>query len=74
MRKFVSPDGHREAVFYDGKLLLLDENQPNYENLKDNAIIDPVNAGTYNYYSSEDYGLHNFYDIEPYNKWGNTSD
>jgi len=70
VRKFVSQDGHCEAVFYGDKLLLLDKNQPNYEKLKDNAIIDPVNAGTYNYYPNNA-ALHHLYDVDPYIEWGN---
>ena len=56
--KFVSPDGHSEAVFYpDGTI-----------------VTDPSNMATYNYYSPyELYGIpHFFNDMLPYYIWRNS--
>lgn len=72
VKKFLSTDGgHLEAIFYDGKLMVLNQSQPNANRFK-NKRIDPVNAGTYNYYDgNKDFLNHYTYDMKPYYKWGN---
>jgi len=66
--KFVSPDGHLEAVFYGDKLMILDRSQPN-SNRFSNTIVDPVNAGTYNYGTGIE---HYMFDVKPYYYFGNS--
>lgn len=64
-RKFVSPDGHSEAVFHhigNGCWVL---------------ATDPVNMGTYNFVAPNGilgYVGHGFADVLPYVIWGNTPD
>lgn len=67
---YVNGDEVIGQYIYDGKLLILNDKQPNYENLEDNAIINPVNAGTYNYYKWNN-KKHQQYDVDPYIEWGN---
>jgi RHS repeat-associated protein len=58
--KYVSPDGHYEAVFHlDGTL-----------------VTDPANMPTYNFSSPYEYGGagHFFLDVVPYLLWGNSPD
>ena len=58
--KYVSADGHFEVVLTRSGVIL-DEN------------TDYVNMGTYNYYSPHNQAaLHVQYDVDPYNRWGNT--
>ncbi|QGU96693.1 hypothetical protein GOM49_17815 [Clostridium bovifaecis] len=59
--KYVSKDGHKEAVF-----------NPTTRKL----VIDPVNMGTYNFNGPKDlFGLpHLFRDVIPYYIWGNSPD
>jgi len=71
VKKFVSPDGHLEAVFYGKNLLVLDKSQKNASKFK-NKKIDPVNAGTYNYYKPSDWVNHFKFDILSYYRWGNS--
>ena len=59
--KFVSFNGFIEAV-YNKEGILLDENN------------DPINMGTYNFFSPENEREHIKYDVKPYLKWGNTKD
>jgi RHS repeat-associated protein len=53
--KFISRDGHREAV-YDGK---------------GDLITSGPNIGTYNYFDPTNASAHYTYDVEPYLRWGN---
>ncbi|GHU86743.1 hypothetical protein FACS189476_00530 [Spirochaetia bacterium] len=57
--KFISNDGHFEVVY----------NKNGEKLTKDN---DPLNMGTFNYSSEENYDDHLGYDILPYFKWNNT--
>lgn len=59
--KFVSPDGHFEAVYNRDGVLLTAEN-------------DPENMGTYNYFGPDNPAAHVKYDVNPYIEWGNTKD
>jgi RHS repeat-associated protein len=54
--KFLSPDGHMEAV-YDGN---------------GNIVTSPANQGTYNYGAEQISLEHFFYDVIPYWIWGNS--
>lgn len=56
--KFVSMDGHHEAVF------------SRYGDL----VTDSLNGGTYNYYGPEDGIRHGVADVAPYWLWGNGPD
>ena len=57
--KFISPDGHREAVY----------------NSEGNLVTDPVNRGTYNIYNPKtDPVKHGLYDVVPYLILGNSPD
>lgn len=49
-RKFVSPDGHSEAVF----------DQCN------NLVTDPANQGTYNFFGPDNVIMHGITDVLPY--------
>lgn len=54
--KFISRDGHREAV-YDGR---------------GDLIISRPNIGTYNYFNpTTDHSRHYTFDVAPYLRWGN---
>ena len=56
--KYVSPDGHREAVFdHNGRL-----------------VTDSYNMGTYNFYGPDNNIGHIIYDVIPYLLLGNTPD
>ncbi|MFA5527422.1 MAG: hypothetical protein WC996_02300 [Peptostreptococcales bacterium] len=55
--KFISKDGHLEAV---------------YSSLSYSLVINPWNIGTYNYAPLTDSPNHYTYDVEPYYKWNNT--
>ena len=57
--KFISADGHFEAVYDKEGKLLTEEN-------------DPINMGTYNYFGPNDFNGHKEYDVEPYYIYGNT--
>ena len=54
--KYVSPDGHQEAV-YDSC---------------GNLVTDPINGGTYNKYGPDNWLGHFFYDMLPYYLFGNS--
>ena len=57
--KFISPDGHREAVY----------------NSVGNLVTDPVNQGTYNIYNPKTNPIkHGLYDVVPYLILGNSPD
>jgi hypothetical protein len=58
--KFVSVDGRFEAVY----------------NEEGELVTDSINMGSYNYAPSTTEGsfMHYTYDVDPYYKWGNTSD
>jgi uncharacterized protein RhaS with RHS repeats len=49
-RKFVSPDGHSEAVF----------------DSCDNLVTDPANQGTYNFFGPDNAVMHGITDVLPY--------
>lgn len=60
--KFISADGFCEAVYNKNGVLLTEKN-------------DPVNMGTFNYAAGiTGLNAHNKFDIDPYLKWGNSSD
>lgn len=54
--KFVSPDGHFEAV---------------YNSITGALVTDAENMGTYNYVGPSDASGHTTYDVNPYFMWGN---
>ncbi|EWM54116.1 dockerin type I domain-containing protein [Ruminococcus flavefaciens] len=59
--KFISTNGHYEAVYNKEGILLTEYN-------------DPDNMGTFNYTSPNsiiDFTSHQKYDVKPYNNWGN---
>ena len=57
--KFISTNGHYEAVYNKDGILLTEYN-------------DPDNMGTFNYVGpNSDASLHNKYDVDTYNNWGN---
>jgi len=57
-KKFISPDGHREAVYH-------------YETGE--LVTDPRNMWTYNYFNPiTDPWLHKQYDVDPYFDWWNS--
>jgi hypothetical protein len=59
--KFVSPDGHFEAVYGKGGILLTEAN-------------DPINMGTYNYADpARELLKHVLYDVSPFGDWGNSA-
>jgi hypothetical protein len=59
--KFVSPDGHFEAVYGKDGTLLTEAN-------------DPINMGTYNYADPASELLkHVLYDVSPFGDWGNSA-
>ncbi len=57
-QKFVSPDGRSEMVFYPDGTI----------------VIEPVNMGTYNYSSPDNWAGHFGDDVVPYWIWGNSPD
>jgi hypothetical protein len=62
--KFVSADGHFEAVYNKDGVLLTEEN-------------DPLNMGTFNYanqLSEAEQELHYLLDVSPFFKWNNTAE
>jgi hypothetical protein len=59
--KFVSPDGHFEAVCDKDGILLTEAN-------------DPINMGTYNYADpASELVKHVLYDVSPFGDWGNSA-
>lgn len=59
--KFVSPDGHFEAVYDKEGILLTEAN-------------DPINMGTYNYADpARELFKHVLYDVSPFGDWGNSA-
>jgi hypothetical protein len=59
--KFVSPDGHFEAVYDKDGILLTEAN-------------DPINMGTYNYADpASELFKHVLYDVSPFGDWGNSA-
>jgi hypothetical protein len=59
--KFVSPDGHFEAVYDKDGILLTEAN-------------DPINMGTYNYADpASELVKHVLYDVSPFGDWGNSA-
>ncbi len=56
-KKYISPDGHQEAVY----------------NQHDELVTDPINMGTYNICSPEDKLGHFIFDMMPYYFIGNSS-
>jgi hypothetical protein len=60
--KFISSDGHFEAVYNKDGILLTEEN-------------DPINMGTFNYaHQLSDEITHYKYDVQPYFNWNNTKE
>lgn len=62
-RKFVSPDGHSEAIF-----------RPNDSGEDPTLVNDPANYGTYNFFGPRFfYGItHGLFDVVPYFIFGNS--